>query len=431
MSTSSQQFPAMVASIAEFEQLVTAAIAQTTGHSSTALLVMSLQRFDRVQALLDSEYAEIARQKISACIVPSLRDKDRFCFINENEIWFLLPQLSSEALAVLAVHRLLNALSAPIKIGPHALFFNPSVGIACAPMHARNSQELLHCADLALKNTLASNLRFAMAPVESEQRDSPADLPKALEEVLNLNALTMCFQPKVDLRSNSIKSVEALVRWPADHTQTVATNILIDVAEQFGLIEKLTFQVFNKVLQEITTWQSKGLQVVVWVNLSARLLGLEQLPKMLSRALSIWNVPASSIGFEITESAFINDIDRTTALLFELKNLGFRLSIDDFGTGYSSLSYLRRFPIDELKIDRVFVQGMADSIQDKQIVQSIIGLAHNFGLSVVAEGVEEEAALNTLKIMGCDEIQGYYFARPMPAEDLIIWCENFHRRSAL
>jgi EAL domain-containing protein (putative c-di-GMP-specific phosphodiesterase class I) len=134
---------------------------------------------------------------------------------------------------------------------------------------------------------------------------------------------------------------------------------------------------------------------------------------------------------EITESAFINDIEHTTNVLFELKALGFHLSIDDFGTGYSSLAYLRRFPIDELKIDRMFIHGMTESLQDRQIVQSIIGLAHNFGLQVVAEGVEQAATLTELDILGCDQIQGYLFARPMPGDDLIGWCNAFNRTAKL
>ena len=138
----------------------------------------------------------------------------------------------------------------------------------------------------------------------------------------------------------------------------------------------------------------------------------------------------SNIGLEITESALIMDVGQTTEVLFELKKLGFRLSIDDFGTGYSSFAYLRRFPIDELKIDKMFVQGMIDSIQDRQIVKSMIDLAHNFGLPVVAEGVEDENTLLALKALGCEQIQGFYFAKPMPAEELLTWVAEFHQKHA-
>jgi EAL domain-containing protein (putative c-di-GMP-specific phosphodiesterase class I)/GGDEF domain-containing protein len=420
---------ALIEHLDDFMAMLEAEIQAVDEHHMVAVLVLTLQRSDRLQALLNPQYAQIVKQHFCENLRPSLRVKDRFVFATDNECWFILPHLSSEALAVLAGHRLLSALSNPLKIESHTIFFQPSIGIACAPLHAGTSSEVLRIADVALKNAQSNNLRFELASVKRDQRHSPDDLPRAIKQVLDENALEMRYQPKVDLRSKSIKSVEALVRWPADHAQSVTTNLLIDTAEQYGLIEQLTIQVFNKVLQEASSWQDQGLHVVVWVNLSARLLSLEQLPRVLERLLQVWNIPASAIGLEITESAFIHDIEHTTALLFELKNLGFRLSIDDFGTGYSSLAYLRRFPIDELKIDRVFVQSMISSSQDKQIVQSIIGLAHNFGLSVVAEGVEQESTLNVLRLMGCDEIQGFYFAQPMPGTELIRWCEEFHRNS--
>jgi len=420
---------ALVADLSEFMRLVDSEIQAVDEQHVIALLIVSLQRSDRIQAILQTQYAQSVQQHFCELILPSLRDKDRFVFATENECWFLLPQLSSEALAVLAVHRLLAALGSPLTIESQTVFFHPTIGIACAPLHAKNAFDLVRTADQAQKNAQLNNVRFEMAIVQRDQRSRPDDLPRAIKTVLDDNALEMRYQPKVDLRSKSIHSVEALVRWPVDHAQVLATNLLIDVAEQYGLIEQLTLQVFNKVLQEAAAWESKGLHVVVWVNLSARLLASQHIPKMLERCLKVWNMPASAIGLEITESAFIHDIEHTTALLFELKRLGFRLSIDDFGTGYSSLAYLRRFPIDELKIDKLFVQGMSSSPQDKQIVQSIIGLAHNFGLAVVAEGVEQESTLNTLRLMGCDEIQGYYFAYPMAGDKLLDWCEAFHRTS--
>lgn len=421
---------ALIESLDEFMSTLEAEIQQLDESHMVAVLVLSLQRSDRLQALLNAHYAQIVKTHFCEAISPSLRVKDRFVFATENECWFILPHLSSEALAVLAGHRLLNALSTPINIESHTIFFHPSLGIACGPLHAKSAVELVRNAELALRNAQSNNLRFDLARVTHDQRHGPDDLPRAIKQVLDDNALEIRYQPKVDLRSKSIKSVEALVRWPSDHAQRVATNLLIDIAEQFGLIEQLTIQVFNKVLQEAADWGAQGLQVVVWINLSARLLAMEQLPKVLERLLQVWNMPATSVGLEVTESAFIHDIEHTTALLFELKNLGFRLSIDDFGTGYSSLAYLRRFPIDELKVDRVFVQGMFSSQADKQIVQSIIGLAHNFGLSVVAEGVEQESTLNALRSMGCDEIQGFYFAQPMHAKELIVWCDEFRRQGA-
>ncbi|MFZ6815073.1 bifunctional diguanylate cyclase/phosphodiesterase [Undibacterium sp. Rencai35W] len=397
--------------------------------SSVAVLVMSLQRSDRIAALLLDEYAEEVKQQFLLRVHPVLRSKDKFVFVNENECWFILPQLSSEALSVLAVHRLLSELNVPIKVNEHTVFLTPSIGIACAPMHTHSAFALLRAADTAQKHAHAANLKFLMAATEESNQVIAADLPKMLGEVLDANSLMVVYQPKVDLASRRMISVEALVRWPGDHPQTVPTNILIDVAERTGMIESLTLRVLNNVMRDYCTWKAAGLEVLIWVNLSTRLLELEQLPKILQRVLNIWDVPASAIGLEITESAFIHDIEHSTDLLFELKKLGFHLSIDDFGTGYSSLAYLRRFPIDELKIDRMFVHGMASSVQDKQIVQSIIDLGHNFGLPVIAEGVETAETLAELDALGCDQVQGYFFAKPMPAEHILGWRERFHAQA--
>ncbi|MFZ6751584.1 putative bifunctional diguanylate cyclase/phosphodiesterase [Undibacterium sp. Ren11W] len=401
-------------------------IRNASNTASVAVLVLSLRRSDRIAALLMSDYAQQTQQEFLAQIQPLLRAKDKYVFVNEDECWFMLPQLASEALAILAVHRLLNALNTPFKIDTQTVFFNPTVGIACAPMHGLSAMAILRAADAAQKNARRDNHKFLLAESQQDRGNLPQDLLSALEDVLDSNRLEMRYQPKVDVRSKTVVSVEALVRWPADHALSVATTVLIDTAERCGLIELLTMRVFNQVLAQHMAWRDSGMNMLVWVNLSAHLLSHEQLPKILERALSIWNVPANCIGLEITESALIHDIEHTTNLLFELKALGFHLSIDDFGTGYSSLTYLRRFPIDELKIDRMFIHGMTESSADKQIVQSIIGLGHNFGLPVVAEGVEEAHTLAALESMGCDQIQGYFFAKPMLGEALIDWCRDFH-----
>ena len=413
-------------SLDDFLNLLEIEIAAMGDSNRVAVLVLRLHRSDRLNAILQPDYAEAGRLAFVARVTPVLRDKDKFIFINEDECWFFLPQLSSDSLAILATHRILTALSVPLKVELHTVFLNPNIGIACAPTHAQSATNLLRAAETALKNAQANNLDFYIAAHNSDMSLAPIDLPKALQEVLDANTLELRYQPKIDLHTRCVASVEALVRWPTEHAQSIETSILIDVAERCNMIELLTMRVFNKVLQEMLEWRQSGVTILVWVNLSAKLLSLEHLPTILSRLLSIWNVPATTIGLEITESAFINDIEHTTNVLFELRELGFHLSIDDFGTGYSSLAYLRRFPIDELKIDRMFIHGMTESIQDRQIVQSIIGLAHNFGLQVVAEGVEESSTLAELKILGCDQIQGFLFARPMPGSELIAWCEDFH-----
>jgi diguanylate cyclase len=408
-------------SLAHFLAELRSEIGRCNEQNSVAVVQVALRRSDRVEALIVGDYANEVLDLIRLRINPVLRSKDRFVFVNENELWLILPQLTSEALAVLAVHRLLGCFLGPIKHRNATIFITPCIGIASAPLHSTSPMALLRAAETAQKNALAGHHKFLMAERDSANQIIPEDLHQALTDVLHANELNVEYQPKVDIRQHKMVSVEALVRWPSAHLHHVPTTLLIEVAERSGLVEALTMRVLAKALQDLLIWKSEGLNVLVWVNLSARLLELDQLPKILMRTLDIWGIPAHEIGLEITESAFIQDIDHSTNMLFELKQLGFHLAIDDFGTGYSSLTYLRRFPIDELKIDRMFIHGMTTSQQDRQIVQSIIDLAHNFGLPVVAEGVENEETLHQLKAMNCDQIQGYYFSRPMPANKLLEW----------
>lgn len=311
----------------------------------------------------------------------------------------------------------------------HSVHFNPSIGVALAPMDGMNAATMLRMADQAQKGALLEHQRYALAERDVKSNLMPDNLPKLIADVIEANELRVVYQPKVDIRSNRMVSVEALVRWPSDHPQFVPVNVLIDTVERCGLVEALTLQVLSTVLRETSGWKTAGLDVTVWVNLSARLLSQPDLPRTLAHKMEVWFAEPGSIGLEITESALIRDLDKTVEVLSELKRLGFPLAIDDFGTGYSSFAYLRRFPIDELKIDRVFVDNMTESLQDKQIVQSIIDLAHNFGLPVVAEGVERLETLQALAAMECEQIQGYYFAKPMPAQELLIWCADFHRNA--
>lgn len=417
------------ASLAQFYAAIEAALDRCGESGSVALLVVSLRRSDRITALLADYHSQQVTVQLLARIQSILRSKDQFVMAGEDECWLLLPGLPSEALAILAAHRLLAALNQPLVVGQHTVFMRPCVGIACAPLHAQSAADLLRAADIAQQNARAANNLFWMAPVEEVSGNIPADLPKAVHYILATNALKVVYQPKVNIKTMRVASVEALVRWPSDDAQFVPTDILIEAAERAGLIEPLTMHVLNTVLRESGIWKKQGVEIFVWVNLSVKLLSLQQLPQRLSQLLSVWGVPSSAIGFEITESALIHDIEQTTAMLFELRRLGFHLSIDDFGTGYSSLAYLRRFPIDELKIDKIFVQGMAHSVQDRQIVQSIIDLAHNFGLLVVAEGVELQETVPELLALGCDQVQGYIYAKPMAVDALLAWWSEFNRAS--
>ena len=422
--------PRRLGTCTEFSMLLQEAIEHASTSQILALAVVNFQRSDRIAALVSVAHAKHLEDRIWQCLKPILRSRDQVVFVSPNECWLMMPGLAAPTLALLAVHRVLAALETPLPIDNGSVYFSPCIGVVCAPMSGLTSLTMLRLADNAQKKALQEHQKFSFLSGDINTNLLPENLPKLVAEVIDANALNVVYQPKVHLATMRVHSVEALVRWPSDHDQYVPVNILIDTVERCGLVEALTLQVLSTVLRESVNWKSIGIDLLIWVNLSAALLSQPHLVATLAHRMNLWMSAPSNIGLEITESALIMDVGQTTEVLFELKKLGFRLSIDDFGTGYSSFAYLRRFPIDELKIDKMFVQGMIDSIQDRQIVKSMIDLAHNFGLPVVAEGVEDENTLLALKALGCEQIQGFYFAKPMPAEELLTWVAEFHQKHA-
>jgi EAL domain-containing protein (putative c-di-GMP-specific phosphodiesterase class I) len=237
--------------------------------------------------------------------------------------------------------------------------------------------------------------------------------------------LILHYQPKFDLRTRRIVGVEALVRWSPPGQALVFPDGFIGVAERAGIMKPLTFAVLDLALRQYRAWDDRGLTLAMAINLTASILDDNDFPTQLGAALAAGFVPPAGIGLELTESVVMAKPDRTQHILRQLSAMGFQLAIDDFGTGYSSLAYLGRLPVDEIKIDRSFVMKMSTSDGDRTIVQASIDLAHKFGKRVVAEGVEDTTTLHLLEEMGCDQVQGYLISRPLSAEHLAGWLENW------
>jgi len=244
-----------------------------------------------------------------------------------------------------------------------------------------------------------------------------SDLRKAVDQ----DELTLVYQPKVGLRAGAEHQAEALVRWQHPQRGLVTPSEFIPFAEQTGYIRAITRWVLARAVAQCAAWRGEGLAMNVSVNLSARDLIDGELPVRFATLLERYDCAASWITLEITESAIFDDPGHALENLQRLHALGCKLSIDDYGTGYSSLAYLRRLPLHELKIDKTFVTGMARDANDAVMVRSTIDLAHNMGLKVVAEGVEDEATLVELRALGCDVVQGFFLSRPMAAEDVGQW----------
>jgi EAL domain-containing protein (putative c-di-GMP-specific phosphodiesterase class I) len=297
-----------------------------------------------------------------------------------------------------------------------------SVGIALYPEHGADAEILLQRADVAMYMAKEERSGHACYAPESDPYDpNRLALAGELRRAISDDELVLHYQPKIDLRTNEVSGVEALVRWRHPIRGLLAPMEFVPLAEHTSLMRPLTLWVLERALAQCRAWLQEGIEMRVAVNLAVPSLLDAQLADDVGRLLAKHTVPANLLELEITESSIMTDPKRAIAKLDELSAMGVRLAIDDFGTGYSSLSYLRRLPVDELKIDKSFVMNMESSPDDAVIVRSTIDLGRNLGLAVVAEGVESEDALAQLRALGCDEAQGFLMSRPVPAEALTAW----------
>jgi diguanylate cyclase (GGDEF)-like protein len=332
----------------------------------------------------------------------------------------LLPGLSLPA-TERAARRLREAASTRARVAGLDLEVSLTIGVAAAPVHGSDAGTLIQRADVALLAAHSSGGVATYHPVLDQQSLRRLQLGAELESAMAEGQITVVFQPIVDTRTADIVSVETLVRWAHPRYGDIPPDDFISLAEQIGRIGPLTDHVLDKALDRCRRWLDQDIALSVAVNLSARCLAEPDLVARVRRALRRHGVPGELLTLELTEGSVVDDTVRNSTVLADLHALGLRLSMDDFGTGYSSLSQLRSLPIDELKIDKSFVLGMSTSQNQGFIARSIVELAHNLGLRVVAEGVEDEVTRDLLAQMGCDKLQGFLVSRPLPEDRLEGW----------
>jgi EAL domain-containing protein (putative c-di-GMP-specific phosphodiesterase class I)/GGDEF domain-containing protein len=403
------------------------------GSTRSVVLVVALNRSDRIDALARAPGDRPVLDEIGRRMETVLRPSDRYAFASREEAWVLLSDLASESLGELASHSLIQSLSAPISTS-HArrTRLRPSIGGAWSPSGSNpDPTTLVAVAAEAAAQSLGREDHIRILRVNDDHQSGLRrhEIERDLHEALAHNELEMHFQPQVDLRTGRCASAEALVRWRRADGRTVAPSTIASIAEERGLILELTRFTMNTALRQLTQWKARGLDLGVAINLSALTFGEATLPELVAQTLEIWSVDARRLTLELTESALIRNERAAIELAGELRDLGCRLSIDDFGTGYSSLSYLHRFPLDELKIDRSFVQTIASGRSDQRIVRALVELAHAFDLETVAEGVENAFVQAKLRELGCDLVQGFHLSPALPADEFLDWCTN--RNAAL
>ena len=383
-----------------------------------SLMLIDLDRFKEVNDTLGHPTGDLLLKQIGPRLQEVVEENGLVCRLGGDEFAVLTTGKEN---AVDIATRLQDAIRRPFNIEHMTLEIDSSIGIAQYPEHGNNSHDLLRSADVAMYGAKRSNLGYLVYD-ENLDYNTPERLAliSELSRASKEDQLILHYQPKFDLNKSEIVAFEALVRWQHPERGLLYPDSFIPMAELSEVIHPMTECIITSAISQIMEWSEQGFEHRVAVNLSSRNIIDDRCLNFLREILARTSINPACLELEITETMLMQDPDKSADILNRISELGIQISIDDFGTGYSSLAYLHRLPINTLKIDRTFVQDMVKSKHDSMIVRSTIELAHNLGLEVVAEGVEDKATMDLLKEMGCDQIQGYYISRPQPAQNFSI-----------
>lgn len=391
-----------------------------------AMIFIDLDDFKTINDTLGHAVGDRLLQWVAQCLREHVRQSDTVCRLGGDEFLLILKDLPDVEAVAPVVTKLLAELSKPMVLDGHELATAASIGIAMAPNDGQDFETLSQHADIAMyraKEEGRQTYRFfddRMNRELMERMTLQQDLRKALDQ----KQFELFYQPQMDLSTRQLVGVEALIRWRHPERGLLSPAVFIPAAEESGLIVAMGDWVIQEAARQNLAWQAQGLPpMTVAVNLSAVQFRRGHLEAVVRDTLATTGLAPELLELELTESVLISDSDAVESRLKALKALGVILSIDDFGTGYSSLSYLRKFSVDKLKIDQSFVRDLIKAPEDVGIVRAIIQMAHSLGLKTIAEGVETMSVADTLAGLGCDEVQGYAFARPMPANELVAWIQ--------
>ncbi len=390
-------------------------------NARVAFLLLDLDRFKEINDTLGHAAGDELLAKVGTRLQSVVRNSDTVARLGGDEFAVLLPEICSEENALDIAHRMVRSLEEPFFVSNRYIDVTASIGISLFPTHGQDQNTIVSRADIAMYAAKRSGCRCAVYDPVQDEPD--ANLPSLgeLRQAIDENRLKLYYQPKIDLSSNHCCGVEALLRWAHPTKGLISPTVFIPLAEQGGLIYRLTYKVLQMALEQHQMWRESGWEIPVAVNLSPRNLQDPELIAEVSRLLGQFDVPSGALEIEITESAVMVNPTRALQVMRRLTEMGVSLSIDDFGSGYTSLAYLKQMPVNAIKIDLEFIINMHSDENDAIIVNSIIDLGHNLGLRVIAEGVEQPEALEMLKDFQCDIAQGYHFSPPMPPDEFAKW----------
>jgi diguanylate cyclase (GGDEF)-like protein/PAS domain S-box-containing protein len=409
--TGLQRFPVLESTLAEM---------LSTDNAVVSVLFIDIDRFHAINESMGHLIGDEALQLLAERIGPEVGGRGFLSRFAGDEFVAIAPAVGSdEALAM--AQRVRAAVAQPIEGDGYKLFLTASIGISRSPEHGDSGMELLRRAEAAMTRAKRQG-RDSICEFSASQMQELEDrlvLGARLREAIARNELSLHYQPQLAAADLRVTGFEALVRWTSPDLGPVPPGRFIPIAESLGLMPEVGLWVLNEACRQLRAWRDQGRDgFTVAVNFSAQQLQRPDIVDQVRDALGRHGVPATMLEIELTESSLMENVERVQGRLAELKALGVSLSLDDFGTGYSSLSYLREFSLDKLKIDRSFVNDLPESADDAVIARTIVAMAHQLRMRVAAEGVENEAQAGFLRQIGCDELQGYHFGRPVPADEI-------------
>lgn len=385
---------------------------------------MDLDRFKLINDTYGHDVGDEVLVEIANRMVSALRDSDTIARFGGDEFVALLDIPDIQGAAAVA-EKLIACVTEPITTNSGQLDVGLSIGITAFSESCQEAKALLKKADEAMYEAKKSSKDIVVYSGDDLPKDRRAmEIATEISAIAKSDTLVIEYQPKINLSSNQVAGVEALVRWRHPSLGLLSPVEFIPEVERTQQIKPMTFYITGQAIKQCAQWRANGYDIPVSVNLSARVLDCKELPEVIESQLKQWDLPAESLTLEVTEMGALVSLNKTANMLYELSLLGIKVSFDDFGSGHTSFRYLRDFTVHELKIDQLFVDDLIEGQRDESIIKSILELGKGFGVAVVAEGIENEETLKKLKSLGCEFGQGFYFSKALPADSLLDWIKQ-------
>ena len=402
-----------------FQTYVEKAIAITNNHQQFALIILDLNSLKNINSSLSRQVGDLLLKQVTARLTTHLAKGDILARFSGDEFVILRTNITNSDCSIALSNQLLASLSQPFSLHGKKVHCDAKIGITVYPFDGVTVEQLLQNADTAIYQAKQQDLNTYQFynPEISHRMQRNLAIKEHLRYALQKNELSLYYQPRIEIATGSLVGVEALLRWYNPELGWVSPNEFIPIAEETNLIMPIGEWVLQNACWQHSQWQQSELSSLrISVNISACQFKQQNLIEIIDRIIHDTGMNVKYLELEITESILVEDIEKAISLLWQLKTKGISIALDDFGTGYSSLSYLQKLPINTLKIDRSFVTNLASNPDDIAIAKAIIALAQSLGLNITAEGVETQAQFEYLQNQGCHEVQGYYFAKPLPKE---------------